>query len=535
MVRHVNPTQLKSVQLGVSSAVLPVAGFETWVPLQADDKTKYREALTKFGAGVEAGKTAFVGQQSLEFQSEWKEMLKRESAADLTIQAIDRNILSVGRGARYATIGEPSFPDQRDLFNLIGHPFGQNEELALLYRSPVEVLVVDDEFDPLHCDLPQPDGAAPVDAPDGECGQIVSPAHPILDHAVHVVGLISAPMNKKGMLGLNPNAKVSHEKVNLQFSSSADIVDLMRMLFMRAVEQKARVINMSWSFEPQLGRKKEFKGGIIAFDRTALIVAAAGNDGEDLMDDCRILPACLEELDNVITVVGLNRNMSEPALWVDRQEGSNSSRDFHIAAIAENVLSTVRDHKLGHLSGTSQAAPQVAATASLIISAVEFINQDEIAETDGRIPPKVVKQRLMYTADLFPVLRAKVQSGRLNVDRAINIVDTQVELRQTDGSSKKLAGTLIRIPNDILQCLKPSGEVIDHSWAAIRRLAYEPVGQRYIIFKNARDDDRGSDLERIDGCNMITLSHKGRLLLDDRSEVEFEMGEILDYTSPMLQ
>jgi subtilisin family serine protease len=505
------------------------------VPLQADDKTKYGEALTKYGGIKVAGKTAFVGQQSLEFQSAWEEMLMRESAADLTIQAIDRNILSVGRGQGFAISDEPSFPVQRDLFDLIGHPFGKDEEMALPYRSPVEVLVVDDEMDPLHCDLPQLDGGAPTDMPAGECGQITSPAHPIFDHAVHVVGLISAPMNKKGMLGLNPNARVSHEKVDLRFSSSADIESLMNTLVQRSLQQKARVINMSWAFEPEIGQGRELEAGIIAFDKTALIVAAAGNDGKDLTNDCRILPACFGDLDNVITVVGLNRELENPDLWVEGQLGSNASRDFHIAAIAERVLSTVRDNKLGHLSGTSQAAPQVTATASLIISAVEFIHQDEIAETNGKVPPKIVKQRLMYSADLFLGLKAKVRSGRLNVHRAINIVDTQVKLRQADGSPKKLAGTLIQIPIDILICRKPSGDDVDHSWGSIRRLAFEPFSKRYTIFKNASKDDRSSDLIRIDGCNMVTRSHIGKLLLDDGSEVEFEMGNILDYTSPMLQ
>src|SRR5690606_735232 len=136
-----------------------------------------------------------------------------------------------------------------------------------------------------------------------------------------------------------------------------------------------------------------------------LIVAAAGNENRNLENEanCRITPACFYNLPNVVTVVGIDRSPDAPRIWKKNSaQGSNHSRKFAIAAVADHVWSTARGNKLGMTSGTSIAAPQVTAAASLVISAAEHLLASQIGELGARLPPKVVKGRLIYTADVFP-------------------------------------------------------------------------------------------------------------------------------------
>jgi hypothetical protein len=186
----------------------------------------------------------------------------------------------------------------------------------------------------------------------------------------------------------------------------------------------------------------------------------------------------------------------------------------------------------------------VTATASLIYSAAEDI-YPELTAGRQRLAPKIVKDRLIYSTDLFRGLQTKVLGGRLNVDRAIRIVDTQLVLRRASQEGgqeaiERASGNLIQFPTgEMVICLSPDGHQVGYHWSTIRRLSYDPDRKRYVIFRHAappNDPSNRNDypLQRINDCNMITRNNDA-VLATDRGDVMFLLKEVLDYTSPLLE
>jgi hypothetical protein len=102
-----------------------------------------------------------------------------------------------------------------------------------------------------------------------------------------------------------------------------------------------------------------------------LFVAAAGNTGDD-NNNQPIYPASLK-LDNLISVTFINSDGELTAL-------SNYGLDsVDIAAPGENILSTVVG-SYGSMSGSSMAAPQVAAIAALLYAYNDYIYPSNVKE-----------------------------------------------------------------------------------------------------------------------------------------------------------
>lgn len=535
LVKVLNPPSLFA-KAPRRTAVLPVAGWQTTVALATDDRSTYAELLEL----TELEPTAGFAKSSDAFAAEWSTSLTHKSTIDLTLESLDRNWVTIGRGSQKAYTApdataaadetdEPAFADQVELLRLIAHPFADKPSLAPMYQQPVGILVLDEAFDPNHCDLPPIDGQPVTARP---CDVRVAAPDPMADHAVHIVGLISAPRNGRGIVGLDPWARVSFARVNTLFASQTDFLLAMDALVTAAAS--AKVANLSWGADRAFGGNTLGAAAAALNDRMLLVVAAGNEARRFHAKDCPVVPACLADRDNVITVVGLNRDAGQPALWqTNPRNGSNSSRTFGIGAIAQDILSTVRDDSLGVMSGTSMAAPQVTAAAALIFSAAEYVFAGAIAETGGVLAPKVVKDRLLYTADIFPGLQDELSSGRLNTTRAINIVETQLLLRTEAGLPKPVGGRLIKVPAKDISCVLSNGEETFVPWASIRRLTFVPEVQRYLIFRQA--DGRHSPLEKVELCNLATRSPEGILVLPDDTELVFAMKNVLDYTSPLFE
>ena len=97
-----------------------------------------------------------------------------------------------------------------------------------------------------------------------------------------------------------------------------------------------------------------------------LFVVAAGNDGEDFTAICDMRPACLD-LPNVISVAALDRRLLKQDLHARREcRGKQLWPTRSRRGSRGRYLGLINGNYLGMLSGTSQAAPQVAAIASLL-------------------------------------------------------------------------------------------------------------------------------------------------------------------------
>lgn len=178
-------------------------------------------------------------------------------------------------------------------------------------------------------------------------------------HGTHVAGTIGAVGgNGMGVTGVAPGTSIMPVKVlndrgygsNQRIAMGINYVTLMKT---RGVD--VRVINMS------LGGPNASEAMLRAIEAAReagiIIVAAAGNDGENL-DATPQYPASYD-VDNVITVGATNQR--------DRRAGfSNYGASVDIAAPGVDILSTWRSGLYHTISGTSMAAPHVAGTLALM-------------------------------------------------------------------------------------------------------------------------------------------------------------------------
>lgn len=177
-------------------------------------------------------------------------------------------------------------------------------------------------------------------------------------HGTHVAGIIAAEDNGQGVVGIAHGSEIMAVKV-LGDNASGSWASITRGIDY-AIQSGAKIINMSlgagWvpaSLIAAVARAEE--AGVI-------IVAAAGNDGLD----GALYPAALaEQFDNVISVAASTAQ--------NRLAGfSNYSSDgttVDLAAPGEAVISAMPGGRIGAKSGTSMAAPVVAAALAVIWSA----------------------------------------------------------------------------------------------------------------------------------------------------------------------
>ena len=194
-------------------------------------------------------------------------------------------------------------------------------------------------------------------------------------HGTFVSGLIAAKQNnKRGIAGINPHARIMVLKAVDDFGNTR--ASYLTEAIVYAANNGARVINLS------VGGKKPTKAEQLAIayahSKGVVIVAAAGNEGENVAD---FAPA---GFDNVLTVASTDTK--------DKRAGfSNWGPSVDIAAPGIDVLSlrahrtdlmmnvpgmnykpgdniVGRDKRYFRASGTSFSAPIVTATASLLFT-----------------------------------------------------------------------------------------------------------------------------------------------------------------------
>ncbi len=210
-------------------------------------------------------------------------------------------------------------------------------------------------------------------------------------HGTHVAGTIAANANNGvGVVGVAYNASLINAKVlgdggSGSFSSVADGI-------VWAADNGAKVISMS------LGANLDCPSIIqdavtYAWNKGALIVAAAGNDGAN---DAHTPANCT----NAIPVGSTNQSDG-------RSTFSNYGPAVPIAAPGESILSTTNSGGYVSWSGTSMATPHAAGVAALIwASSYGTSNQ-------------AVKNRLFSTADRIAGTGSIWVNGRINAAAAV--------------------------------------------------------------------------------------------------------------------
>lgn len=170
-------------------------------------------------------------------------------------------------------------------------------------------------------------------------------------HGTSVAGILAAKGNNGiGVSGVMWNARILPIKV-LDKYGIQDKVDLIAQGINTAVNRGAKVVVMSMS---SLNTSPALEAAVSRAEaRGVILVAASGNEASRV-----VYPAAYP----TVIAVGAVNSSNQPVY------SSNNGPELNLMAPGVNIYTTKMAGKYGTLTGTSAAAPQVAAAAALILS-----------------------------------------------------------------------------------------------------------------------------------------------------------------------
>jgi subtilisin family serine protease len=232
-------------------------------------------------------------------------------------------------------------------------------------------------------------------------------------HGTHVAGILSA---KGGDIsGLIPDANLILVDVNAKKYGLEELIQ-------GAFGQGTIVFNVSREIE--FSSPSSIASNLRDAWRSALFVVAAGNDGIDLNGknplDVKSPLRYLPEVPNMLSVgATCDDKKILPPSGAGKSDGSNRGQQYvQLLAPGCSIYSSseekdkdgkVTGYGYSRASGTSQAAPFVAATA-VLLQGLELFNGLDVGAR--------IKARLIYTADWSPDYEGVVWGGFLNANRA---------------------------------------------------------------------------------------------------------------------
>ncbi len=250
-------------------------------------------------------------------------------------------------------------------------------------------------------------------------------------HGTHVSGIILAERNNGiGMDGVATNAKL----MCVRAVPDGDEYDKDVALAIRyAVDNGARVINMSFgkSYSPK--RHWVYDAIKYAAERDVLLVHAAGNDSKNIdvednfPNDSR--DKVHEFADNMITVGAMTPHYDENICAPFSNYG-NANVD--IFAPGKDIYATFPKNNYKAISGTSMASPEVAGVAALIRSYYPTLTASEVKHVimDSGIyfDQKVKQPAERGTTSRKVYFKLLSKTGRiLNAYEALKLADSMVK------------------------------------------------------------------------------------------------------------
>jgi len=241
-------------------------------------------------------------------------------------------------------------------------------------------------------------------------------------HGTHVAGIVGARRgNGLGMDGVADNVRIMPVSVvpSNGDERDKDVANGIRY----AVENGAKVINMS--FGKRLSPHKEAVDAAIRFaeQRDVLIVHAAGNNGENY-DSLPAYPSAQladgSEAPNVITVGNstekINRNL--PA-----QSSNYGKQTVDLFAPGTDILSTLPNGRYASFTGTSMAAPCVVGVAALLRSYFPKLTAVQVKEIlmKSTYKPNLTVRQPGRSSVLVPFSSLSRSGGILNAEQAIKM------------------------------------------------------------------------------------------------------------------
>ncbi|ADO75382.1 S8 family peptidase [Stigmatella aurantiaca] len=227
------------------------------------------------------------------------------------------------------------------------------------------------------------------------------------DHGTHVAGIIAAEDNGKGNTGvaagkaqvLSVGGLYDGADLLTNFERSVDyVVDL------KNKGANIRAVNASFGDEYRdAASQKRWNAAVQKLaDADILLVAATANGNGSNMNNVKDFPANVD-LPNVITVASMDKKNDKLASY-----SSHGDKVVELAAVGEDVLSTVPGNRWEEMSGTSMATPRVAATAALMFA------------ENPNLTAAQVRDMLVKTVEVDPDLKGKVSTGgKLDIEAAV--------------------------------------------------------------------------------------------------------------------
>lgn len=242
-------------------------------------------------------------------------------------------------------------------------------------------------------------------------------------HGNHVAGIIGAIRNNNlGMDGIAENVKImSIKMIEEGDEHDTDVANAIRY----AVDNDAKVINMSFGKSRSLYKNKVDKAIKYAKKRDVLIVQGAGNAGKEITLKNNFPNAYTSNgrkiYDGWITV-GAISNKKDSLLI---PYFSNYSKKYvDVFAPGVSIYSLGLNDEYEFASGTSQATPVVSGVAALLLSYFPDLSATEIKEVILKSSTKInSKVKLPNAERLVPFKNMSVSGGVINLYQAVILAD----------------------------------------------------------------------------------------------------------------
>ncbi len=256
----------------------------------------------------------------------------------------------------------------------------------------------------------------------GSPGMRLDNAPQLAVHGTHVAGIVGAKRgNGLGMDGVADNVRIMTVSVvpSNGDERDKDIANGIRY----AVENGAKVINMS--FGKRLSPHKEAVDAAIRFaeERDVLIVHAAGNNGENY-DSLPAFPSAQftdgSVARNVITVGNSTQKLDKN---LPAQSSNYGAQTVDLFAPGTDILSTLPNGRYASFSGTSMAAPCVAGVAALLRSYFPTLTAVQVKEIlmKSAYKPNIMVRQPGRSAALVPFSSLSRSGGILNAEQAVKL------------------------------------------------------------------------------------------------------------------